>query len=247
MVFGYGAKARCQHVLHVKTRIGRQNNFLIVITQLTITESAVVTGDAVLTAGHVRALMLRNRRGGVERDRVPTCLCTALANIMRRGKGTADVRPHNLEATIGSSTARKADIVQKHRHCDQLGIRSEPATLCQLRAIEPRAHHMVEKPGLRFRFCLCVGVPNGATVRENQIQLSADCQRTAAIRASTKSMPAVTPPPDRILPPLTMRPSPTMAPKTGSNSRHAQWQAARRPWRKPAAPRMSDPVQTEVR
>src|SRR5881396_2511914 len=33
MVFGYGAKARCQHVLHVKTRIGRQNNFLMVITQ----------------------------------------------------------------------------------------------------------------------------------------------------------------------------------------------------------------------
>src|SRR3989454_10100139 len=119
MVFGYGAKARCQHVLHVKTRIGRQNNFLIVITQLTITESAVVTGDAVLTAGHVRALMLRNRRGGVERDRVPNCLCTALAHIMRKSKGTADVRSHNLEATIGSSTARKADIVQKHRHSNR--------------------------------------------------------------------------------------------------------------------------------
>src|SRR4029077_14781316 len=60
-------------------------------------------------------------------------------------------------------------------------------------------------------------------------------------------MPAVTPPPDRMLPSLTMRASSTMAPKTGSNSRHAQWQAARRPRRKPAAPKMSDPVHTEVR
>src|SRR2546427_7205046 len=108
--------------------------------------------------------MLRNRRGGVERDRVPNCLCTALPHIMRKGKGAADVRAHNLEATIGSTAARKAEIVQKHRHCNQLGILSEPATLCQLRAIEPRAHHMVEKPRLRFRFCLGVGLPNGGTV-----------------------------------------------------------------------------------
>src|SRR5439155_1330077 len=100
MVFGYGAKAHYQHILHVKTRIGRQNNFLIVITQLTITESAIITGDAVLTAGHVRALMLRNRRDSMEHDRVPNCLCTALAHIMRKGKGTADVRSHNLKTTI---------------------------------------------------------------------------------------------------------------------------------------------------
>src|SRR5437899_12618927 len=99
MVFGYGAKARCQHVLHVKTRIGRQNNFLIVITQLTITNSAVVTGDAVLTAGHVRALMLRNPRGPVERDRAPNCLCTTLAPIMPQGKPTADLPSHNLQET----------------------------------------------------------------------------------------------------------------------------------------------------
>src|SRR5256885_211386 len=65
--------------------------------------------------------------------------------------------------------------------------------------------------------------------------------------ARRKPSPAVTPPPDRMLPSLTMRPSSTMAPKTGSNSRHAQWQAARRPRRKPAAPKMSDPVHTEVR
>src|SRR2546425_12235260 len=101
----------------------------------------------VLTAGHVGALMLRNRRSGVERDRVPNYLCTALPHIMRKGKGAADVRSHNLEATIGSATARKAEIVQKHRHCDQFGIRSKRATLCQLRAIEPRAHHMVESQG----------------------------------------------------------------------------------------------------
>src|SRR5437879_12755935 len=104
MVFGYGAKARCQHVLHVKTRIGRQNNFLIVITQLTITESAVVTGDAVLTAGHVRGLMLRSRRGRLARDRVPNCLCTALAHLMGKGDVTADVRRRHLEATIEAAT-----------------------------------------------------------------------------------------------------------------------------------------------
>src|SRR3989475_7870914 len=112
MVFGYAAKARRQHVLHVKTRIGRQDDFLIVITQVLITESAVVTRDAVLTAGHVGALMLRNRRGGVEGDRVPNCLCTALPHIMRNGKGAADVRAHNLEATIGSTAARKAEIAE---------------------------------------------------------------------------------------------------------------------------------------
>ena len=106
MMFRYFAKARRQHVLHVKTGIGRQDDFLDVITQLVVTESAVVTRDTVLTAGHVGALMLRNRRSGVERDRVPNCLCTALAHIMRKGKGTAEVRSDNLEATIGSSTAR---------------------------------------------------------------------------------------------------------------------------------------------
>src|SRR3989454_2479594 len=182
MVLGYAAKARRQHVLHVKTRIGRQDDFLVVITQLLVTESAVVTRDAVLTAGHVGALMLRNRRSGVERDRVPNSLCTALPHIMRKGKGAADVRSHTLEATIGSATARKAEIVQKHRHCDQFGIRSKRATLCQLRAIEPRAHHMVEKPRLRFRFCLVVGVPNGGTVGERQNPLSAHRQRTPETR-----------------------------------------------------------------
>jgi hypothetical protein len=33
---------------------------------------------------------------------------------MRKGKGAADVRSHNLEATIGGATARKAEIVQEH-------------------------------------------------------------------------------------------------------------------------------------
>src|SRR5262245_6058604 len=113
MIRGYAAKPRRQHVLHVKTRIDRQDDFLLVITQVLITESAVVTRDAVLTAGHVGALMLRNRRGGVERDRVPHCLCAALPHVMRKCKGATDVRAHNLEATIGSTAARKAEIVQK--------------------------------------------------------------------------------------------------------------------------------------
>src|SRR5207247_8604509 len=106
----------------------------------------------------------RKRQSGVEGDRVTNYRGTPLPHIMRKGKGAADVRAHSLEATIGSATARKAESVQKHRHCDQFGIRSKRATLCQLRAIEPRAHHMVEKPRLRFRFCLVVGVPNGGTV-----------------------------------------------------------------------------------
>src|SRR5215831_13258593 len=99
----------------------------MVITQLLIAESAVVTRDAVLTAGHIGALRLRKRRGGVERDRVPHRFGTALPHIMRKGKGAADVRSHNLEATIGSATARKAEIVQKHRYSNQLRIRGEPA------------------------------------------------------------------------------------------------------------------------
>src|SRR5207245_4031559 len=112
MVFGYAAKARRQHVLHVKTRIGRQDDFLVVITQLLVTESAVVTRDAVLTAGHVGALMLRNRRSGVERDRAPNYLCTALPHIMRKGKRAADRRPHNPAATIGRAPARTAETGQ---------------------------------------------------------------------------------------------------------------------------------------
>src|SRR2546430_8128824 len=111
---------------------------------------------------------------------------------MRKGKGAADVRSHNLEATIGSATARKAEIVQKHRHRDQFGIRSKPATLCQLRAIEPRAHHMVEKPRLRFRFCVGVGVPNGGTVWVRESHTCAHRPRTPAGKAFAfppKSLP----------------------------------------------------------
>src|SRR5258708_4140490 len=125
-----------------------------------ITKPAVITRDAILTAGHIGALMPRNRRSGVERDRVPNCLCTALPHIMREGKGATGVRSHNLEGGMGSAAARRAKIMQKHRHCDELGIRSEPAILCQLGAIEPGAHHMVEKPRWRFSFCLCIGIPN---------------------------------------------------------------------------------------
>src|SRR5438093_12728783 len=111
MICGDGAQAHRQRVLHVETRIGGQDDFLVVSTQLTITKPAVVTRDAALTAGHVSALVLRNRRSGVERDRVPNCLGAALPHIVRKGEGAADVCSHNLEATIGSATARKAEIV----------------------------------------------------------------------------------------------------------------------------------------
>src|SRR5216683_5243156 len=127
--------------------------------QLVITKSAVVTGDADLAAGHIGALMLRDRCDGMERDRVPNCLCTALPHIVRESKGAAEVRSQNLKATIGSATARKAKIMQDHRHSNQFGIRSKSTMLGQFGSIEPRARHVVEKPRLRFCFCLCIGIP----------------------------------------------------------------------------------------
>jgi hypothetical protein len=59
-------------------------------------------------------------------------------------------------------------------------------------------------------------------------------------------MPAVTPPPVMMFPSRSTRASLTMAPNGLRRSRQAQWQAARLPARKPAAARISDPVQTEV-
>ena len=108
--------------------------------------------------------MLRDRWGGMERDRVPNCLCTAFPHIVRKSKGTAEVRSQNLKATIGSAAARKAKIMQEHRHRNQFGIGSKSAMLGQLGSIEPRARHVVEKPRLRYCFCLCIGIPNRPTV-----------------------------------------------------------------------------------
>ena len=114
MILGYAAKTRRQLVLHAKTRIGSQDHLLVVVAQLVIAESAVITRDAVLTASHIDTLMLCDRCDGVERDRVPNCLCTAFPHIVRKGKGAAEVRSQNLKATIGSATARKAKIMQEH-------------------------------------------------------------------------------------------------------------------------------------
>src|SRR6476619_5816229 len=116
MVLGYPAKAGRQFVLHAKTRIGRQDDFSILVAQLTITEAAVVTRDAVLAAGNVRTLVLGNRGRGVESDRVPNRLCTALPHLVRKREGASEIRSEHLEATIGSAAARKAQIMQKHRH-----------------------------------------------------------------------------------------------------------------------------------
>src|SRR6266446_9378395 len=164
MVLGDAAKARRQFVLHAKTRKSRQDHLLVVVAQLVIAESAVVTRDAVLTASRIDTLMLRDRCDGMERDRVPNCLCTALPHIVRESKGAAEVRSQNLKATIGSATARKAKIMQDHRHSNQFGIRSKSTMLGQLGSIEPRARHVVEKPRLRFCFCLCIGILNSPTV-----------------------------------------------------------------------------------
>src|SRR5437588_9679465 len=103
MILGDAAKARRQFVLHATARIGRQDHSLVVVAQLVIAEPTVVAGDADLTAGHVGALMLRDRWGGMERDRVPNCLGTAFPHIVRESKGAAEVRSQNLEATIGSA------------------------------------------------------------------------------------------------------------------------------------------------
>src|ERR1700722_8036342 len=63
---------------------------------------------------------------------------------------------------------------------------------------------------------------------------------------SAMSIPAVTPPPVMMLPSRTTREGSATAPNPGSRSLHAQWQAARFPRNRPAAPSRSDPVQTDV-
>src|SRR6266704_1392766 len=77
------------------------------IAHFLIVDAAVVACDAVLTACHVGALMLRNRRGGVERDRVPNHFCSTLPHVMREGEGAAGVRSDDLEATIRPLPARR--------------------------------------------------------------------------------------------------------------------------------------------
>ena len=65
---------------------------------------------------------------------------------MRQREGATDIRSYDLEAPIGRATTRKAEVMQKHRHGNQLGIWGQCATLCQLCTIEPRAHNVVEQP-----------------------------------------------------------------------------------------------------
>jgi hypothetical protein len=77
MVFGYATEARGQLILHVKARIGRQNCFLVAITQFLKTKAAEIACDTVLTAGYIGALMMCDRRGSVKGDRVPYSLCAA--------------------------------------------------------------------------------------------------------------------------------------------------------------------------
>ena len=130
MIFRYVAKTRRQHLLHVETGIGRQNDLLIVVSQLLITNAAVVTGNAVLTASDVGSLMLRDRCDGMERDRVPNRLRTTFPHVMREGEGTTEFGSYDLEASIGSASASEAKVMQKHGHGDQLGIGLERAMMC---------------------------------------------------------------------------------------------------------------------
>jgi hypothetical protein len=55
------------------------------------------------------------------------------------------------------------------------------------------------------------------------------------------SIPAVTPPPVKMMPSRTTRPESCATPKSASLSRHAQWQAARLPRRSPAAASNNEP------
>src|SRR6266849_4525993 len=78
------------------------------------TNAAEIACDTVLAAGYIGALMMCDRRGSVKGDRVPNSLCAAFPHIVGESEGATSVRSHNLEATIGGATARKAEIVQEH-------------------------------------------------------------------------------------------------------------------------------------
>src|SRR5258707_8193340 len=116
MIFRDVAKTRRQHLLHVKTGIGRQNDLLIVVAQLLITNAAEVTRNAVLTASDVGSLMLRDRCDGMQRDRVPNRLGTTFPHVMRKREGATEFGSYNLEASISSASASEAKVMQKHGH-----------------------------------------------------------------------------------------------------------------------------------
>src|SRR4029453_12619413 len=128
MVLGYAPEARGQLILHVEARIGRQDCFLVAVTQFLKTKAAEIASDTVLTAGYVDALMLCDRRSRVKGDRVPYSLRAAFPHVVGESEGATGIRSHDLEATIGGATARKAEIVQEHRDGNQLGIRLRHAT-----------------------------------------------------------------------------------------------------------------------
>src|SRR5262249_57214819 len=70
--------------------------------------------------------------------------------------------------------------------------------------------------------------------------------RSFASSTRPKSIPAVTPPPVTRLRSTTTRASTGSAPNRGRSSRTAQWDAALYPCSKPAAPRMREPLHTDV-
>src|SRR4029077_16733801 len=115
-------------------------------------------------------------------DRVPYSLCAAFPHIVGESEGATSVRSHNLEATIGGATARKAEIVQEHWDSNQLSIGLQRATLCEFCAKEPRTHDVIKYPRLRFGVCLCIGIPNNLAVGQLQFQLSANRNRVAKIK-----------------------------------------------------------------
>src|SRR4029077_4373280 len=120
MIFGNAAKARRQLVLHVKTRIGRQDGFLVVVAQLLITDAAVVACDAVMTAGHVEALMfaidavvwsaiesqiVSARRSPISCERAKARPASAPKTSKRRSGAPPRARPRSCRSTATATSS----------------------------------------------------------------------------------------------------------------------------------------------
>ena len=71
-----------------------------------IREAAKIASNAECGAGDVGALKLRDRRRGVERDRVLNRLGAAPAHIMLEGKRAPRVGADDLKAAIRGAAAR---------------------------------------------------------------------------------------------------------------------------------------------
>jgi len=161
MIFGYAAKARRQLVLHAETRIGRQDNSLIVIALARCSRvRPKVACDTALTAGDVGAFYAaQSMRSCGAQSSPKTVSARCSPHICARGaKRATNVRTPQSRSD-GRARPPRAPRPRSCRSTDtanQFSIRSEPAMLCQLGAIEATsAATLVEKPRLRFPPFFC--------------------------------------------------------------------------------------------